>query len=455
VTRTQRPELSILRSRTGAGRASTACALFLVALLAHGVSACSEDKPRCGTLDGCDIRAAECQAEALRYAVCLRGRNESAALQVPVVVQTRADYVAERVAEAQTADTPNQRVFRRGLSLFQLNPAMSTPETEARAQAKNVGASFLSLPAEGPGAPTSGDEGRVVIIDDGYALRGSYVAVLVHEMVHALQHAAGELGENVAPRYDARLARSAVVEGEATIAEDETTAQGFGYAFDSLSYGKALSSYRAQNSPYTAWFRGAPFDNLYSQFSYAWGASYLWPLRRDQGAAAIASAHAALPISTYAVMGLDPSQPGQRPDDLGEQAVPVLPNLTLAATMHMGRFAYDTLTTVSRQTFAFPLGVHFVADTLSVFSSPEGVVLAAWRFRFDDASEVALTQQQRQGVSDLLPVGVDGTDLWLIVAEDPAALAALPVPLTFQAAPAADFGFDASSKPAQVACPLR
>ncbi|MEY4509747.1 MAG: hypothetical protein RLZZ450_1869 [Pseudomonadota bacterium] len=357
-------------------------------------------------------------------------------------MQTRADYVAERVAEAQTTDSPNERTFRRGLSLFQLNPAMSTSETEARAQAKNVGAVFDT------------DEARVVVIDDGYALSGSYVAVLVHEMVHALQHAAGELGGNVAPRYDARLARSAVIEGEATIAEDEAIVQGFGYAFDSSAYGKSLSSYRAQKAPHLAWSRRTSFDDLYSEFSYAWGASYLWPLRRDQGAPALASAHATLPISTYAVMSLDPSQPGQRPDDLGDQAVPVLPNLALAATVHMGRFAYDTLRAVAKQTFAFPAGVHFVADTLSVFSSVDGSVLAAWRFRFDDPSEVFLTQQLRQRETELSPVGVDGADLWLIAAEKADLLAALPVPLTFQAAPAADFGY-APGTEAHLACPLR
>ncbi|HEY6880323.1 MAG TPA: hypothetical protein VI299_20005 [Polyangiales bacterium] len=414
---------------------------MLITALVHGGAGCSESEPRCGTLEGCDIRAADCQADALRYAVCLRGRTESTSLQVPVVVQTRADYVAERVAEAQAADTPSQRAFRRGLSLFQLSPVMSTAETEAQARARNVGATFR------------GDPARIVVIDDGYALRSGYVAVLVHEMVHALQQAAGELGGDVAPRYDAQLARSAVIEGEATIAQDETLAQGFGYDFDHLSYGKALSNYRAQNSPRTAWFHSTPFDNLYSQFSYAWGASYLWPLRRDQGAPAIASAHAAFPVSTYAVMGLDPSQPGQRPNDLGEQAVPVLPDLTLAATMHMGRFAYEVLRTVSKQTSAFPDGAHFVADTLSVFSSAEGTVLASWRFRFDDPSQVLLTQQWRQGASDLLPVGVDGADLWLIASEDSGLLTSLPSPLTFQAAPAADFGLDVPDKPAQIDCP--
>jgi hypothetical protein len=122
--------------------------------------------------------------------------------------------------------------------------------------------------------------------------------------------------------------------------------------------------------------------------------------------------------------------------------------------MHMGRFAYEALKSVCKQTFAFPPGVYLVADTLSVFSAVDGSVLAAWRFRFDNPSEVVRTQQERLGVSELLPVGVDNNDLWLIAAETAWQLEALPVPLTFQAAPAADFGFSTPSKAARVTCPL-
>ncbi|MDB4974971.1 MAG: hypothetical protein JWN48_3312 [Myxococcaceae bacterium] len=404
----------------------SACALSWL------LTACDADS-RCGTLATCDVQEVSCQAAALRYAACLRGRNESTDLAIPVTVQPRADYLAARIAEAQASDGAAARSLRRGLALFGLGRAMSTPELEARARYANVIAHYESAPPS------------IVVVSDGQRLDGpEAVVTLVHEMTHALQDAAGELSAQPAS-YDAQLAMSAVNEGEATIAEDETWAQGYGLELDALDYGDALFNYRGQSLPFRGEAAADLFDEAYGRFSYAWGASYLWRLRQARGVAALASAHAVLPVSSYAVMSLDPTHPELRPNDLGAAAVPVLPALTFSASLHLGRFVYGMYARTSEDGFLFPVGPDFVADTFSVFSATDGSVLAVWRLRFADPALVTRTLQWLAERGSTLQVGSEGSDLWIVEAETPALAATLPVPLTFQAAPRVDLGLDQTS----------
>jgi hypothetical protein len=389
-------------------------------------SACEDAAPRCGTLDGCDVRSPACQRRALSYAVCLRGRDEPLELAVPVETLSRAEFEAAWVADAQAAEDDVGRALRRGLVLLALRSPDADAASDARWQARQVAATY------------SYDPPRITIVDSGRALTGSYVATLVHEYVHALQHASGDADRATVPaRFDAELAHSSLIEGEATILGDETLLQGIDVRFDQAKYTRTLSEYRNVSGRFFPSRREDVYGSLYRQFTYAFGASYLWELRQREGLGAIAGAFETPPVSTFAVMARDPGRPDQRENDLGADAVPVLPDLTLQATRHLGRFAYSAAAQVFRPggyVRTFPPESSFVADTLSVFASPDDSVLAVWRIRFDDDSAAAFVDRSRDLPSGAVRFRSEGNDLIILASEDAALLDALPDELTYEAA---------------------
>jgi hypothetical protein len=415
--------------------------------------ACGSEAPRCKPMQRCDVREAACQEQALRQAACLRGRDESTDLSLPVSVMKREDYVQRQLESAAEENEPRAQM-RRGLALF----GLEHPDAERAAEqrARLVGAYY------------DRSERSITILDFGRSDSVFAVTTLVHEMVHALQDAAGELTPREPERrLDQSLAYAAISEGEATIVQDEALVLGFDLAFDEPTYTRALASYR-RSSYSTASYDVSPFATAYMRFAYAFGASYLWPLRLEAGPAAFADAYDALPESTDAVMR---GAPAHDRDDLGDSAVPVLsdlpdlPTLSLVGTYHLGRFLYEVgldsyETRIPRD--SLPAGDRFVADTLSVFVAEDGRVLAVYRARFaseDDLAELSDHLEREREDYERWPerepphgyVGIEGRDLWWAEAEWSLPSEAPSSELTWQAAPETDFGYD--DDPAEPAAP--
>jgi hypothetical protein len=365
----------------------------------------------------------------------LRGAGESDELDIPVRIIPRDEYLDSEREEANAEQDEARAQMRRGLALFGLEQR-DTSAADAREQRARLVGGYYD--------PT---DGSIALIDFGGGFAGDDVVMLVHEMVHALQDAAGQLApKEPLRRFDEALARQAIVEGAATIVQDEAIALGYEYDFDQLDYRHALARYRGSSAAALAIDR-SPFSTASMRFPYAYGASYLWPLRGKDGARDFAAVFDDLPVSTFAVMS---GEPGRRPNDLGGAAVPVFParpdrpELTLVGTYHLGRFLYhggvgDNSTRIPE--YALPWGDDFVADMLSVFKTEEGSVVAAYRVRFsgeDTLWRVAdfIAEEGLEGVA-----GVEGQDLFWFEAEDEALLTDITSELSWRAAPELDFGY--------------
>jgi hypothetical protein len=406
--------------------------------------ACAET-PRCKPIERCDVRHAACQQAALRQAACLRGLDESSERAIAVKLMKRDDFVQGEV-EGAAEQSEASAQMRRGLTLFGFTRAGGSAEDAAEQRAKLVGAYY------------DADERNITILDFDRADSAFAVNALVHEMVHALQDRAGQLApREPSRRFDQALAHAALIEGEATIAGDEAWVAGLSFAFDETKYVRALARYRdrAQTAASYDPFR---FETARMRFAYAFGASYLWPLRARGGPAALADAYAVLPASTDAIMRGDPTL---EPDDLGDAAVPVLsddpdlPALSLVGSYHPGRFLYE-VGLGTRQArippHLLPAGDRFVADTLSVFATEDDRVLAVYRVRFADEEDLhEISRYLARDPDDFeewpednpphIYAGVDGRDLWWAEAEWSLPSEGSPPELSWQTAPEADFGY--------------
>jgi hypothetical protein len=390
------------------------------------LGACS-DAPRCKPIERCDVRTRSCQRAAREEAICLRDRAEFGELEVSVVTLDREAYL-EQVRQEEESAAAQQ--VRRGLALFEL-AAPPEERKEARvARARQVAGFYES------------SERRITIVGGGTAWDTSgFILTLVHEFVHALQDAAGQLDPFPIHGFDQMLVRGALVEGEATILTDEAAAEGHGFSFRELDYTRALSSYRGSALAWVA-DSASLFDTAYSGHAYAFGASYLWPLRRDGDAEAIGEAFRDPPVSTYAIMHGDPVRPAQLANDLEGSAAPVLTDFTRLGCYRFGRFFYEARRRAGA--LELPESGDFVADTLCVFADAEEGITATWRIRF--ASDTAATWAAEaslasEGTSEF--VARDGLDVWWAAGFR----ATLPGDLAWEAAPARDFGFEDQDEP--------
>jgi hypothetical protein len=400
------------------------------------LGACS-GAPRCEAIERCDIRSTGCQRAALRHAACLRGRDERVEdLDISVVTLDREAYL-EQAGDDAEEESESLRQMRSGLALFELAAPPSESAEARMARARLVGGFY------------DPDEQRITLIDSANAWHSAgSVLTLVHEMVHALQDAAGQLeADPPVHSFDQALARRAVVEGEATVLTAEAAAEGYGFSFRDLDYARALRSYRGSSLHASVRFV-SPFDTVFMHFPYAFGASYLWPLR-EAGADMLGAAFAEPPVSTYAIMNADPREPALRENDLGDSAAPVLPDLTRIGCYRLGRFLYEVWRRKGHDWL--PFGDQFVADSLCVFADGEASVLATWRIRFASKSAASEAAQATDVArASALGSGSEGNDVWWATGVD----IGLPADLTWEASPAQDFGF-ANEEPAsrRIHCP--
>lgn len=407
--------------------------LTLVAFFAM-VVAC--DKPRCEPMDSCDIRHQKCQRAAVRLAKCLR-RDESA-LDVDVVTLDYKKY-RDDTQRVVTGRTARETDFLSGLSLFGLSS--SDLEQQVQSRAGWVGAFYSRV------------DKRVTVLDHGQAMDDAgYVALLVHEMVHALQDASGDNAKGpVVEHFDAWLAQRAITEGEATLLADQALTEGLGWNFDEIGYGRVLRSFTT-SSLERATASEDFFGELTGLFPYAYGARYLWQLQQRSGSASLREVYKSPPLSVAAIMAGPAAASAHESNDLGADAVPTFDGMLPTASVRLGRFAYETFVRRwgSRDGASTdePLaGRHFVGDTLSVFTVPNDGVFAVWRIRLDDSPSARLLKSWLASRSlDVLQGRLESRerDVWITLAESAPVLDRLPDP-DWVKQPGPDFMFERDS----------
>jgi hypothetical protein len=345
-------------------------------------------------LHACDIREPSCQRSTAQVAACLRGdaqsvpaRDGTRSLPSIEVVDAEA-YIASQVVEAERAPDPDDRSrdTRRALALLRLSPARDDPGQIARDRWQGV-AAFFSHETE-----------KITILDRGRKLDdGSAVVLLLHELIHAAQHL-DQPDDSALPRsFDAQLAHSAIVEGEATLYHGLARAEGLDFDPSELAWERAYGSFR-ESQWREAQTTSSPVALAWQQFSYAFGGDYLMRAWRRGGNAAVRAVFAEPPTSTREIMAGDRAKPGEQPwvEQPSEVGQPVFPDGfdTLARWM-LGRWIFEVfrakwLGIVTPNPADRDSG--FAGDVMSAFRVREtGEVGVAWRMRFATDAEAATT----------------------------------------------------------------
>lgn len=193
--------------------------------------------PECATADysRCDVRDAACQARLLELAACVRDSEPPSDLQIDVL--TKAEYTKLLRDDAEDVEEPAIQHFSRALSRFGLAPRNGVPYDDQLDEQANFAAGQYRW-----------EEKRVIVVDHGGSASSPDAnAILLHEFVHALQDAAHDLstwpGEDIAWTFDASLAVSTVVEGEASFYETRVSAPLLGLDHARVDFEQAFQDF--------------------------------------------------------------------------------------------------------------------------------------------------------------------------------------------------------------------
>jgi hypothetical protein len=366
-----------------------------VALAASALPGCGDE---CPALESCDIRRSECQAHTAAVAACLSG-NGSVRPQVNVV--DAPSYIEEQSLQAEAEpESDDDLAEERALALLALMP--TNPE---------VGALTNDYWAT-VGAFYDPDTGGVTVLDRGQPLNGSSaVLTLLHEMVHAMQFQREQPGDVPSSDDDAGLARSAVLEGEATLYADLAEAFGYGYQPSEIDWESVYLSYQSRS-----WQQVIASRSAYSQasryFPYAFGGAFLHRVWEQGGNAAVRDVFDAPPSSTREFLSGYGSEPAfstdsaatagwrEDPNDVGS---PILPAAyqPVSAT-HFGAWLFEIFRQ-RRLAASIPniasLGQGYLGDVLNVFRGPGAdEVTLYWRLRFESEARAEQLMQELDAV---------------------------------------------------------
>lgn len=347
--------------------------------VARSLAACSGD---CPTVQACDIRERSCQRDTAEVAACLRGGKAS---DVKIDVVDKDSFIDAQVTS--NAESAAQRDLRNGLSLLGL---MEPNDEEAVRDYWNwVGAFYSS------------DTDRITVLHRGTPLSApSFVILLLHEFIHAMQHHNGGIDyEGHGATYDENLAFAAMLEGEAVLYEDLATLDGYGRDRDDVDWSGIFRQFEGREWK-DARANASPYESAGHRFPYAFGGAYLNRAWRDGGNASVRKVFAAIPQSTRQVLaGYGSTAPDELPwkEDPNEVGMPVLSaEFEYVATRHLGTWLFeiwkDFWTNTSTDWNEFS-DSGFAGDVLNVFRLPAtGDVIVVWRLRFADARQATALQ---------------------------------------------------------------
>jgi len=383
----------------------------VIAAVVLGGLGCSQPSPPCG-LGLCDIRDVDCQRRIAESTGCLR---EAPAPNVPVTFQSRATRDQQAMLPASPEQEQAFATWSRALALLALADPDATLADYRTELASKVGGQY---------SPT--DKSITVFTGQGDDLSSfGYVALLVHEYVHAIQDAAVDLTIfSAVHEYDRdhSLGANALIEGDATVVGDRAKAWLWGRDPESIDWSGVFETWR-RNSRREALGSRAPVRLAGSFFHYPFGAPFVDAVRATNGWSAVDALYAQPPSGARQVIqGAAAAEPAGGPweEDLGDDAVPVLPpRFQFVGADRLGAWALDqcllrlvppptpdgTLATAVSSAVVLPDADPTVArlrgDVFSVFTdSDTGATVITWRLRMAtplDAGALRTTLGLSQG----------------------------------------------------------
>jgi hypothetical protein len=375
----------------------------------HPVIGCEGIEP-----SACDIGDSECQQKLLSLAACMRGSPDPV---LPPVSHITQDELRTQLEDqvATVEPNPDTQHFDAALELLGL----------AEPGALDVDAS-IDLVVANIAAFYRDDADDIVIIDRDDVDPQAASAILLHEMVHALQDQESDLTAYLETHYtstlDRYLAAAAMVEGEARFHEFVFTGSMLGYDPRRIDW-DALFQSAVDYDKEQLVMQASPITLAPYTFPYEWGARYVhlaWT-GHDRMLALLADP----PVTTRVIMS---SVHSVATEGAPSSSVPPSPAPTddwaLVGTDTLGAFATYLMLQASGE--AEELALAWVGDRLSVYRGSEGsdetTTAFVWSCRFDNEAHATAAvgllalaapdvEVKRSGQVVTLAAANDGSDV--------------------------------------------
>ena len=347
-----------------------------LALLSSG---CEDD---CASVFTCDIRTPDCQRSVVHAVTCHRGSDS---LDLPKVTVVSEKELLDRLEETPPTDQElaAAEYVNRGLALYQLAPQSYDVDEQRGDVAAETSAVYLPRSKE------------ILVIDRGEALDDeTALETLAHEVVHALQDADHELVEYLgrwARTYDAALAVTALIEGEAVLYQGLIAAQFHGRKFEDVEWDTLFDEWQ-RDAQDQAEQDESPVNMAGVRFPYAYGGYYVYRHFRVGGPERISALFKHPPQTTWEIV-FGPSDHDAKAEQemLAQHAVPELPSsFEEIASTSFG--AWIECMFAARRGAAIGERWNLVQQTVSdVFAvqvdEQTDTVLASWRMRMFEGSD--------------------------------------------------------------------
>jgi hypothetical protein len=354
----------------------------------------------------CDIRVEACQNRLIGIARCLRGGNVAATTPIALEFVTQEDIRQRALADAAGMEVANPNHFEKALVLFGLTRESSfQPEQSAERLTQASGLYRNSTK-------------RIEIIQHPEALDEAQAsAVLVHEVVHALQdaeHDLSSLWQRYSSSVDSYLSIMNLIEGEARMHERRASAAMLGLEIAEVDFSRSFANAREVNED---WLFQQPDLYFASQASmpYSHGSDYLYRIWSREGQAAVRARFGEPPLSTSEWLSpLWAEAQDFAAVTFDEPVVPEGEDAVASSWTTMGAWPlYLLLHVMTDEATARRLALAWRGDQLTAFGLGTGQTAASWLLELSDESVAGRVASLVQASTGLIRVSSAGARLTL------------------------------------------
>ena len=354
----------------------------------------------------CDIMNETCQRGVAELASCLRHGAQAPVLMPEIEFASEAEIRQQTLDSLSEFDPEAPNPYRDALVAFGLTvPDAFDPDTVATRYAESTLAFYRF------------GEGQIVIIEhEDPPDNTTAAALLLHEMLHAVQDAKHDLSSLQEPVDDSdeRLALSCLIEGEARMYEELAQASLWGLDVPSLDFERHFAN-RLELDEQWLIEQADVYNNAFSTVPYAHGTDFVHRVLVQEGQPAVLELFERPLQAMRPIMG---SVWGQElSGEAGELTTPSPPGGAATAHIldHLGSLGLYLFVRQLPTEDARELALAWRADVLDAFTLEDGSTAARWLIEFaDEDAATALADAAATRVSD---ARVRGRQVLLVSAE--------------------------------------